>query len=330
MRFVWLFFKVLLGVGMVVAVGGVVAAGFVVISQVSSLRGDLAEAYRLSRKPRTSDVTTCRGSQEPSGKQPIPAYQLRFTDDTHYLIEAVCADDLLTESVLVAEGELSWGVGKQAGYSGMRFLVPRKRENGEEERVPQVGQVALTWRDLVQARIGFNEGSFTTEYGFTRVERNEVLEARGNVAAVAACAGWGFSCCDAVTEVGEGRAETVGVSDCPGSCHEVCLARPIVLFFNTDPGLTPDSRQLELSGGEALVLFSYATQDYDGQVKQVTVDFGDGEEFTSTNAKDTLSHTYRCSSLFCRFAVSLSAVDDDGLRGVESRAGQITLIQYGR
>ena len=325
MRFLKIFISLLLaGFGLVFIILTVIFEGRVYI-EAQRLEAAVLSVKRSSSQEVTKyrDMCTVRDMSniEDNGQlvYPVLGYRLRFTDTIHYLIEAVCSR---TEKgpFLVENGELKYGINKIKG-SGVFMPV----EVSDAFKKPISGPVSSF------VLIGANRGGLY----LVGIDQDKVVDKRikpadwpgeGVNAPPTICTGWGNLCCDPVSQVGTGPAET-RVLDCRDGCYPACLDRPIVVYLNTDPEMNDETRTAEVLGQETVVSFGFEIMDADSEIKEITLNFGDGEVYQAQNNQEVVEHTYRCTRTECLYQVTLSAQDTQGLNLPPTRLNSLTIIQ---
>jgi hypothetical protein len=248
-------------------------------------------------------------------KPVVSGYRLRFLDETHYLIEVVC-NDVNIGPFSIRSKTLALGVTKIAG-SGVLAQVT-------DERLPE-----SPVKHPLEARVLLRAGTVYRMVGLLRDEPinrswKNTLSDIGADSTVTDCAGWGYECCNQATQVGSGEVETRTL-DCPQQCFPACLERPSVVFFNTDPPIDGGSRVVTLSGSDVSVRFGYELIDFDGEVKNAVIDFGDGKQENLADTKGIAAHIYHCASVTCEYVARISLTDDMGLPMVDSRISTVTV-----
>jgi hypothetical protein len=252
---------------------------------------------------------------KPLMRPTVAGIRLRFVNDNNYVIEAVC-DRPEKGPIPIITAILPFGVMKTAG-SGVMVPVVDERLIESPKAHPLESRVVLR-AGTVYRVIGFVEDQLVNK--LTLASYSNV----GADSAEAACAGWGSSCCNEATQVGEGDRQDK-VLDCPKQCFPVCLERPSVVFFNTDPPIDGATRVVALTGREVSVRFGFELIDLDGQVAEAIIDFGDGKREPLKEIKGVVGHIYRCMDPSCEYEARLELTDDDGLPMVESRIAQVTV-----
>lgn len=261
--------------------------------------------------------------------------RLRFTSSTEYLTEVVCGG--LEESAITGAKYKLWPLVKKGlGDSGLTGVPVEKivavEVFGRSAAVRQSadGATTLVWR-----------------------QKPVTVSANGPTAH---CEAYGATCCVEGEEQGIGD-QVRGSLDCPKSCFTQCHSRPVILAFNSSPFYDYETRVLTIKRNQE-VEFSYVISETqkdffaDARLKeqsdpiiitlslvrqlferksdpqkeeltQVLIDFGDGETTTSSQEKDTVSHTYQCAREICRFTAALSAKNR---YGAQTQVGYLSTI----
>ena len=131
------------------------------------------------------------------------------------------------------------------------------------------------------------------------------------------CAGWGYQCCDAVTQVPDGLPVAGVAQDCRSSCYSACKSRPLVLSFRSDPQQKADvqgEQTVNLTADNGVLAFAAVVVAPASALQKVVIDFGDcsTEEFPKDQI--TTTHTYVVLLNCCAFSAKIIAFDIDGLR----------------
>jgi hypothetical protein len=258
--------------------------------------------------------------------------QIRFLTNKEYVKEVVCADFTSTP-ILLESKKLPIFLFKTSMGSG--FVL-------DERDTPLVVELRALGRKIF---IYTEEGRMQSSY-------LRAADLDYELGPVSSCQAHDYQCCNLEVQSGVGEQLT-RVNDCPKSCYESCLLRPVVLALNTRPYLDPETRIVEARSGEA-VSFSYVIGDgsdqiFAGQIQAgeqvslseklqvllaglrsgdnltgvvlpvtVTLDFGDGEIWQSNNLQDSADHQYACASQTCYFQVKLSVSDAAGVLSVDN------------
>lgn len=265
--------------------------------------------------------------------------QLRFTSNKEYNLEVVCAD-FVNSPIILSSKKLPPLLFKQSTGSG--FVI-------DERQLPYVVELSALYRKIF---IYTEEQNIRSNYLFK-------ADLDYELGPVSSCQSHNRQCCGLDVQSGIGEQMTQ-VNDCPKSCYESCLLRPVVLSFNTRPAIDDETRIVELARGEAIT-FSYVLGDGKGDVfanqlnkegaepfldklqtifsgqqsaltrqqlvlpLTITVDLGDGEIWQSNNLQDTFDHTYSCANNICFYQVKLSAQDGQGVLSVENELAKMVI-----
>lgn len=258
--------------------------------------------------------------------------QLRFTSDKEYNLEVVCVDFIASPIVLDHQKlpplvfKKSFGSGFQIDESRSPFIV----------ELSILGRRAFVYTDNADVHYTyFNAPDLDYDQGPTST-----------------CQGHNYQCCSLDLQSGLGSQISL-VNDCPKSCYESCLLRPMFLSFKSQPVLNDENNLVELFNNETLTL-SYVLGNGKGDVfsdqldknsqisfleklqavfskrdKSLTegqlsmpltiqIDFGDGKVWTSNNFQDTVDHNYACQTQTCYFQVKITAQDAKGVLSVNN------------
>lgn len=262
--------------------------------------------------------------------------QLRFVDTKAYQLELVCAD-FVAQPVVLEQKKLPPLVSKTSIGSG--FVI-------DDHKLPYTMRLSVLGRSI---HMFSEEHKLYSQYLFPR----DLDYALGPVTA---CQAHGYQCCILDVQSGQG-VQVTDVNDCPKSCFESCLLRPTVLSFNSRPAADFESRVAEVDVSQpvtfsyvigngksdvfadqlskdqerglwerAQVLLNQSTSDSGLSLPVIVVlDFGDGEQVSSSNLQDTFEHVYTCKSRACFFNATLSATDALGTPTLESELSKIVI-----
>jgi hypothetical protein len=261
--------------------------------------------------------------------------QLRFLDEKNFQLELVC-EDFVSQPIVLETGNLAPFVKKTSLTSGLIF---------QEDALPSYVEFSALGRN-------FSAYVEDEKYHFTLGQRPDLDYSAGPASS---CSAFSSTCCDLAAESGQGQ-QSAGATDCPKSCYQRCLARPILLSFNSRP--TMQKQKVSLRSGETLSLAyvftdsvesafvgeeeKAATQSLQQQLQtllrnteshrqaallplQVTLDFGDGQTAVSANLQDTFDHVYTCMTATCYYEVQIQAVDASGVPSAENELNRITV-----
>lgn len=230
----------------------------------------------------------------------LEAIQLRFTSDHTYNVEIVCVQRE-SDPIALRSGSLPPFVSRLPGSSGLVFAYNRPAYTYVE--VSTYGRTS---------RLAYKDAGVT---GKSQLP-------------VAACEGWGYQCCDAITTVPVGGPASGQVTDCPGGCFSSCKQRPLILSFRSEPRLQAETRSVTVKKDQAVVNFSViaANPGVVGGVKRVELDYGDGTRDTFTKEQISMAHTYSCATVTCSYTAKVVAYDADGLNSPDIRTSSMTVV----
>jgi len=267
------------------------------VAQVQDIANEMVKA--TSRQQYWQECVSFAAAN--SNLSEVKSVELAFTSDTEYQLQVICPQ-FTFEPVVVDFYTLPQYVTKKPGSGGL-----------------VAGEKTIS---LVTLGIWGRERSIF-------IQNQKVasgfgpLQETSSVSPATSCSGYGYSCCQSASQSGEGDSNTQ-VIDCPKSCFSQCLARPVVLSFNTQP-FFDSNRKVTLKAGETLTL-SYVINPGSSAIKEIVLDFGDGQETTSTMLTNTVTHVYRCAQALCQYQVSLTATDVVGVSNAASSVNGVQLM----
>ena len=229
----------------------------------------------------------------------LAGVQIRFLDDHTYQSEVVCAQRA-RDPIPLRSGSLPYGVARKPGSSGLLFVVGSPAHT--------LVELTFLWRTIQYSVIDVSAKEKNVDYP------------------VAACAGWGYACCDTVTQVPKGIAPPGDVSDCRSSCYSACQNRPIILSFRSDPPAPFDTRTVRLINGQHQATLAYIVAGSDAPIKSVIIDFGDGATQRLTEERDSVSHDYVCTQPSCQYTASITATDVNGLESPSLQTSMLNIV----
>ncbi len=298
--------------------------GFLVVREwfywqgISKFRASAVSLRNLS----TQD---CGVKDQEGNVTPLPAIkQLRFSSPTAYFVEVSCPD-LQTEPVLSNPHALVAFMSKKQGPAGF-IANPEIPEQviilSVFENVP--GLLPEKFRFLVSWVP--KEVAIVMKNG-VQIEEKPVGEVRlsKDLGPISQCEGYGFTCCNALSEVGTGTA-IEGLPACDGRCYEKCLSRPVLLSLETNPFSEWSAREVRLNKGATLEV-AYVAEDAGKQGPWVaTVSFGDGQSQTGQGLEGSFSHTYNCATESCEYILGVTVTNALGATSVLSPIAQMKVI----
>lgn len=263
--------------------------------------------------------------------------QLRFTSNKEYNLEVVCADFVASPIVLESR-KLPPLLFKNSFGSG--FILD-ERELPSFVELSALGRKVFIYKDAQEIHSNY---IFKPDLDYLD-------------GPLSSCQAHNYQCCSLDVQSGLGE-QTTEVNDCPKSCYQSCLLRPVVLSFNSRPALDLETRTVELRDGEALTL-TYVLGDGkndafgnqlikdqavpllekmqtllskksdNNQSKSeytvVTIDLGDGEIWQSIKLQDDHEHVYKCQNKTCYYQVKLSAKDQQGVLSADNELSKMVV-----
>jgi hypothetical protein len=285
-------------VGIVAGLGWLVAREVILWMALSQLREGLVQVRTIAKNPGIYLQECQKKGSYSIGETLISTVQLRLLSPTNYAVEVLCAQFDL-QPIEVMAGALPGFARALPGSSGVVW--------GDSAS----GVGVEVW--------GRKGGIGVVDQSIVRMSASDV----GN-GPKTSCEGYGYTCCAAESQVGKGEV-MAQATDCPRSCYQQCQSRPIVLSLTTQPFYDQSSREVELASGEQ-VEFGYVVEWGSGLPGQVKIEFGDGTQETSSEASGSISHTYTCGAGVCRYPVTVSAVDGQGVSAAASAVTGVVIV----
>jgi hypothetical protein len=236
-----------------------------------------------------------------SGDDPA-RIQLRFLSSTEYVVEVLCNQSSI-RPIVIEKRQLPWLVQKVPGSSGVVW--------GED-------------RSAIRLEIFNRSKTIGVEDEFVvNLSAGDELGVSPN----ASCAGFGFACCMKESQQGVGEKITA-VSDCPKSCFNSCISRPVVLAFNFQPVPDDQAQAIIIRTGESIT-FSYFLDKGQAESVIVKLDYGDGTMDQFHTEKQIIDHNYLCSQKECVYQVRLMVEDNLGIPAADLPITSTTVIVKG-
>lgn len=300
MNFLVTFLRLLI---VIMLLGGVVFFGGREIWLFLAGEQVISDARSLTRPGQWEQYLEGCSSSIITGSSPFEGFQVRFIDQDTYVLEVDCATLQPVERERV---ELLRGVKKTLGSAGFYYDFHSKEF---------LGEIQLEF--LGRSRVVYVDGE-------------EVKQIWGTTSYVvskpaSACQAFGYVCCDAENQQGVGESISAGVVDCSQNCYASCLQRPVLLAFQTDPPVDYEERIARVGGTSALVFFSYAFDESAAPIEAVTIDFGDGEVHSLSEAQGFSPKEYHCDAGKCIFTATIQAVDTRGIESPTTRLSSVTI-----
>lgn len=269
-----------------------------------TFRTDVEQLPRYNRN--IADYTAmCQNSPQSSENSTPLGFEIRFLNDQEYVVEVVCR---LIENapIELKKGRLLPFISKLPGSAGIFYPIEQQEVFTSAVRLKSIN------KEIGVALVG------------------DTLKVGQEISAVIAnfpkaeCLSFGYSCCNLSSQTGKGEPLTRVVTDCPTSCYSACGTVPFVELFNSDPPYDRQTRELVMSGDSLDVLFNYGINPKD--VKNVSIDYGDGTVENSPYPDGIFTHTFSCAGP-CRMIVKITATDKAGLSSIETEETKIYIIK---
>jgi hypothetical protein len=302
MRILTLLFKYIAVIAVGLTVSGLIAREVLLFWGVQQIK--LAEnKMEVSAGARLKSEYDGKCREKAGGRagSNVRNFQVRFTSDKEYQVEAVC-QLFSNDPIIIQEYKLPPFVTKVPGQAGLVYD-------------PQ-GLSGIILEVYKRKTTLLLEG-----------ENLRVMQGAHQIAGVqpqATCAGFGYACCTMETEQGEGDVLRQA-SDCPTTCYLACMPRPSVLKFTSDPNPDLSSRVVNLPKGSAIT-FYFVTDP--GKTNRATtqIQFGDGQFKEFLEEEGNYTHQYQCALVECRFTAQLVVTDPEGVTSVPTALSTINIV----
>ena len=285
MRVIKFIFKSTVFLALVGGAGFLLAREILLFMGISKIKSSLSSLRSISVQRQYSAKCKEKGSIS-IGRDDPATIQLRFISSTEYVLEVLCSQFSI-DPILIEQEQLPKFVNKVAGGSG------------------------IVWGD---ARSGVSLEVFDRKKSVGVEDRliiSPPIDDELGLGPTTSCSGYGFSCCKFESEQGGGQ-QFAGSTDCPKSCFNSCISRPIVLAFNTQPPIDLQRRLVIIAPGEAIT-FSFVVDPGLNNSVSAKLNYGDGQEEVFSGDKQIVTHTYRCSEKECFYKVKLTVESDMGI-----------------
>ena len=282
---------------------------------VSSIKDAVVVLRAAKYKNLYFDICQRKGSQIFDGVD-LVTYQLRFSSSADYVLEAVCAQ-LEFDPILIEKKSLPSYVEKVPGSSGL--VYSSQSEDGFE--LVAFGDLQATIMESVGFKLPISKTqAIALEAGKLVYPESMEFVTEGPVTN---CEGYGFDCCDPLTEQGVGE-EITGLKSCPNACFSSCINRPSLLSFTTSPFYNPQTRRLQISRGSG-VEFHYVVDGSDADQVKAKIDFGDGETRDLAAGETSTTHRYQCAYGTCEYEATIILMDKWGVKSYPSSISKIVI-----
>jgi hypothetical protein len=273
--------------------------------------------------------------------------QIRFIDDTNYVLETVCSE-YQRDPIELESKTLPFSVRKIAGSSGFVFNLAEKKSS--KITLHCLGKETVLFKEINELGVG---------------------EAPQSINYIAGppteCAGFNYQCCLEDIEKGIGQVQQLA-TDCPRNCYASCQSRPFVVTFNGMPASLAGSRTISVTSGQevtfAFVLSEGKKELFEGQLlvdghkdesflqwksrlkivtdfllnqqsKSIstvqlpitsTIYFGDGQSYTTQDLQGVINHVYTCNEAVCNYEAWIEARDANLTASADHSATRLNII----
>lgn len=296
---------------------------FMAVSMVKSSLSQVRDDYL--QQNYASECMTKGSERDDRGR--VHTVQLRYTSEKEYVVETVC-HQMEFSPILITSETLPPFVKHQAGHSGFRWGT----DGGLNlECLGRTSSVMVVENEIVSSH-----------------SSSAVLMSQGPPSE---CVSYDYQCCDSIIHSGRGQLMDMAL-DCPESCFEACLDRPIIVNFSTQPSYDRVTRLLQTSAKKPIIfsfmaspnqepaflddqksddwldklfanieLLLVSEKEEEEQV-EVVLDFGDGHQETFVGLRGQVEHQYQCPGGGCEYVASLRVIREGGIEshdGPQSR-----------
>lgn len=297
MRIIKFIFKSVLVVLVLVGLSALVAREVLLMLGANKIESSLTELRRIAASGGHYEKCRRAGAVPLQGQTNL-TLQLRFISDGEYLTEVVCGQSSF-KPITLSQAQLPPLVYKVAGQSGIVW-----GNNLSGVKLEVFGR---------QVTVGVEEGKIG------RLSNEGQL----GLSPKSTCQGYGYSCCQTTSEVGQGEYLST-VSDCPKTCYEQCQPRPVVLSLRTEPVATGPKQPVRVQAGEEVV-FNY-TLDVPTQEVVVELEYGDGKSEEFSQASKQAKHQYQCAREVCYYQAKLTAETPAGIKSADLPVNNIVIM----
>ncbi len=257
--------------------------------------------------------------------------QLRFVENGEYVVEVVC-NQMDYDPIEVERKKLASTVKPHPGQSGIKWDTDAGLNFSTFKRTASISVI---------------EGVIISSLKPSTITNYQGPDS--------ACQSYSFQCCDQNTQLGRGKKINQAL-DCPQTCYETCVERPLILTFTTQPYYNRMTRTLNISANQPVV-FSYlvtpnqnpdislvAYEESDDKIEniimtidklltrqlddvqvQVLLDYGDGETAEFTGMRGQVEHNYKCASSSCLYRATLKVVNAQGVESLDTTQNTIKI-----
>ncbi|MEO8581860.1 MAG: hypothetical protein ABI425_04800 [Patescibacteria group bacterium] len=231
----------------------------------------------------------------------VRSIQLRFTSDTEYQVDVTC-DFFSNDPIVVQTYKLPPFVEKVSGQSGFLY-----------DPVGMSGVVLEVYHR--RTTLLLDGKKFKMIQGISSIAGNQPQ---------ATCGGFGYACCNAETQKGTGDLFKQA-TDCPKECYPICVARPSVLKFTSDPNPDLKNRVVILPKGTPITFYFVSDPGISGQAT-TQIKLGDGQTKDFLEQDGNYTHQYQCAQAECLYQAQLVVTDLTGDTSVLTQIAKIDIV----
>lgn len=287
----------------------------------------LVESLRSLKESATSGLFEIECARKTGGtgfevtSDPVTV-QLRFLSSEEYVLEAVCAG-FPQSPILIKQQTLPPFITKVPGTSG--FIWEELHQSGVELAV--FSQLEKQLSDISKFDLGFISKSRGIMVDDRVIVTRASVQPDLSAGPETSCEGYGYTCCNETAEMGAG-SQITGLPSCPERCFAACVARPVVLSFNSNPFFDVKTRTVSIGSGET-VEFRYVGSSTSNGL-QAVVDFGDGKQGMAEGTQGSIVHNYTCNQAACAYPARIILRDAWGVESIDTPVSKITINVTGK
>lgn len=281
------------------------------------IKSDLARLAATTNTPQLFQRCLRQAGDLADSQQEIVRLQLRFINDQDYNLESVCPGFGFSPD-LIGSGSLPGGVRKKPGSSGLILA------SGAWQLGLQYLPEELVSLPLPKWLIGWLTNRTTYVFVENKNQVDKLDQEPDFSTPESSCVGYGYHCCDQVTEIGAGENRTA--TDCVDNCFASCVHRPVILSFSALGGeFDQYARILRIRSGENVEFF-YQIADSGKAPVSAEIKFGDGQTWQDQSDQEGANHIYTCAVSECVYQATLSLTDADGTTSVVNPISALQII----
>lgn len=313
-KYIWRSFLVLLILGIAIFIG---LREYYLFIAKEIIKNDLTKLANTANTPQIFQLCLGQAGALVDSQQEIVKLQLRFINDRDYNLESVCAGFEFSPE-LIDSGSLPAGVRKKPGSSGLVLA------SGAWQLGLQYLPEKLTSLPLPKWLLNWLKTRTVFIFVENKRQVDTLTQAPDLETPTTNCVGYGYSCCDQVTQMGLGESRPA--TDCVDSCFSSCAQRPTILSFSVLGGQFDQyARTLHVKSGEKVDFF-YQVADFGVAPINAEIKFGDGKIWQDQSDQDSTSHTYTCDVSECVYQATLTLTDAKSVSSVINPISNLQVV----